>query len=426
MQIIHINNLLNQVKQKIITHKKYANKLGEDFNIFSILRMEGDEVGTHSRFIFELLNPNGCHGQGNIFLKSFARIVVDSKSPETTRNIKKEVLTDKGRRIDFTLETDKELVGIEMKIWAGDQNSQLLDYSKYLNKKSKNKYFKLLYLTLNGKKASENSLNGLTDDKYQTISFEVEIINWLEKCICLSAQKSVLREALIQYKILIEKLTGKNMTINNEITELLLKDNNIESAINISNAVTDAKIEIQWKFWQSLFNELEEKNCGYKIIEESKCTIEHVKSFYGKSRKNRFFGVRCAIDNPPKLEGGDELQLCIEIEWNIYYGLIVFNDKKQYDTETTKDLAETVQKDGFEKDEFSGKNYTNGKYSWLGWSYPYPKYNFETFLDDNIFKLADEKERNERVANLVDEINEKIEPLIDKLKKVDISKHINP
>jgi hypothetical protein len=33
--------------------------------------MESDEVKTHSRFLAELLNPKGSHGQKDVFLKKF-------------------------------------------------------------------------------------------------------------------------------------------------------------------------------------------------------------------------------------------------------------------------------------------------------------------------------------------------------------------
>ena len=43
----------------------------DKFNIFSILRKSSDEVNLHSKFIYELLNPNGSHQQGDIFLNLF-------------------------------------------------------------------------------------------------------------------------------------------------------------------------------------------------------------------------------------------------------------------------------------------------------------------------------------------------------------------
>ncbi|WP_417601041.1 PD-(D/E)XK nuclease family protein [Owenweeksia hongkongensis] len=43
----------------------------EDFNIFSILNMETNEVKTHSTFLAELLNPHGSHSMGETFLQLF-------------------------------------------------------------------------------------------------------------------------------------------------------------------------------------------------------------------------------------------------------------------------------------------------------------------------------------------------------------------
>lgn len=68
-----INNLLQQVS---IIQKKYdeiAKITGENFNIFSIMRAENDEVRTHSRIIAEFLNPKGIHNQGSVFLKLFLK-----------------------------------------------------------------------------------------------------------------------------------------------------------------------------------------------------------------------------------------------------------------------------------------------------------------------------------------------------------------
>jgi hypothetical protein len=161
-----IESLFNQTKQIIKIHQEYADKQGENFNIFSILRMERKEVETHSRFIYELLNPKGKHGQKDIFLKSFAKNVLDSDVHNTAINPKREDSTSDNGRIDFTLETEKNIFGIEMKIDAEDSKNQLFDYHKELkaraNKKDKNQDVELFYLTLNGKEASEKSLGELS------------------------------------------------------------------------------------------------------------------------------------------------------------------------------------------------------------------------------------------------------------------------
>ncbi len=252
-----IKSLLDRVKDIVKIHNEHANKQGEKFNIFSILRMDRKEVKTHSNFIYELLNPKGSHGQGDVFLKSFAEIVLNSEVPKTATRPQQEDLTTENRRIDFTLETDKNFIGIEMKIDAYDQWKQLCDYQQELSRRAKNanKGTRLFYLTLGGSEAEQYSHDST---EYECISFKVEILDWIQDCIKQSAEKSVLREALIQYKILLEKLTGENMDINTEVAKLLKDKESFQVAQVIQGALQSAKVELQVKFWSELLEELGE------------------------------------------------------------------------------------------------------------------------------------------------------------------------
>ncbi len=45
------------------------------FNLFSVLRSESDEVRLHSRFIAEILNPKGSHGFGSYFLGELLKLI---------------------------------------------------------------------------------------------------------------------------------------------------------------------------------------------------------------------------------------------------------------------------------------------------------------------------------------------------------------
>jgi hypothetical protein len=69
--IKNIKSLLSQVQTISKSYKRLNQANGGNFNIFSVLRMESDEVRTHSRFIAELLNPKGVHGFKDEFLNLF-------------------------------------------------------------------------------------------------------------------------------------------------------------------------------------------------------------------------------------------------------------------------------------------------------------------------------------------------------------------
>ena len=71
-----IEVLLQQVANVLDMRNKVSKVSGDDFNIFSVLDMETDEVKTHTRLIYELLRPDGQHGMGKAFIEEFFRIVL--------------------------------------------------------------------------------------------------------------------------------------------------------------------------------------------------------------------------------------------------------------------------------------------------------------------------------------------------------------
>ena len=74
----NLKKLLLDAK-RISDHQEEISTLkGENFNVFSILKMESKENETHSAFLGELLNPKGSHGFGSLFLKLLS--VFDSGS----------------------------------------------------------------------------------------------------------------------------------------------------------------------------------------------------------------------------------------------------------------------------------------------------------------------------------------------------------
>ncbi len=277
-----IKNLLQQVS---IIQRKYdeiAKITGENFNIFSIMRAESDEVRTHSRIIAEFLNPKGMHNQGSVFIKLFfdeIQSLQDIKDNFDYENVT--VLVEEhvgaidkdyseGGFIDIVIKDSEHQVVIENKIYAGDQKGQLLRY--------KNNYpdCKLIYLTLNGKEPSEFSYKignekDLKLEEIILISYLYNIKNWIEKCLEKTHSLPIIRETLVQYLHLIKKLT--NQTTNNnmkaEIKELIkgnydeidnlvkhyyeykndfiVKLDNIHSSVN-RETIKDTTENLKWQF----------------------------------------------------------------------------------------------------------------------------------------------------------------------------------
>ncbi len=149
-----------------------------DYNIFQTLKIERKEVITHSRFLVDLLNPNGNHFQNELFLKEFIetflyrhpnyenfmsfdksqiKIVDEEPIPKRIDGI--------FGNIDIFIHArqpkNKFAIIIENKIDAPDQEKQLERYWYYARKilKLKEEQIVLVYLTKYGKTPTDYSIN---------------------------------------------------------------------------------------------------------------------------------------------------------------------------------------------------------------------------------------------------------------------------
>jgi hypothetical protein len=248
-----INNLLSQVESLNSKYRRIAELTGENFNIFRILKLEASEVRLHSSFISELLNPNGSHGQKDLFLNLFVREFEfrnnNFESDGASVEIEKHTgfINDdqsEGGRIDIII-TDRRNnhIIIENKIHADDKIKQLLRY-KHHSKKAD-----LFYLTLDGKEPKEYSKTGLEINvDFKCLSYKDDISRWLEYCRKEVATLPIIRETITQYLNLIKHLNSKS--INSAMTEELsaVINSNIEAAFIVANNLDVATNKLLYRF----------------------------------------------------------------------------------------------------------------------------------------------------------------------------------
>ncbi|WP_297168370.1 PD-(D/E)XK nuclease family protein [uncultured Porphyromonas sp.] len=220
-------------KAKALQEKQHAN--GELFNVFNVIGLRTEEVRLHSAFIAELLNPNGSHGMGSAFLQEFLGIVgleadyVVSANEEIVERSIGTTTTTTGGRIDIILEDGNHALIIENKIYAGDQFHQLLRYYNY----AKSHFpcgFKIVYLTLDGREPSSDSLGSEGYGvEYTPLSYQEEIRQWLRKCAQLAYNKPLVRESISQYLALLNQLTNNEMDVEFKKEIVALATDNIEA-----------------------------------------------------------------------------------------------------------------------------------------------------------------------------------------------------
>lgn len=241
---LSISNLLSQVN---IIKKKYddlAEYTGENYNIFKVLGIYQDEL-SHSAIIGDLLNNKGSHGQKDTFLKLFLneinnfeenteqfKVLQNFKSDKSTAYIEKHIgkvdySNGEGGRIDVLINDGFNNIIIENKVWASDQKLQLVRYN------NQDKNAPIIYLTLDGKEPSiESKENLILSKDFICLSYKVEIVRWLEKCIKEMANKPFIRESLNQYIVIVKQLTNQsnNSYMNEIIGSILKNENNFQSA----------------------------------------------------------------------------------------------------------------------------------------------------------------------------------------------------
>ena len=251
-----VSSLLDQIH--LISEKNTAilDATGERFNMFSACGVDHYE-NTHSRIIKELLDTKGSHGFHSEFLRLFCEEVgFDLLDIGTASVVTEENINGNGRLDILVTDANKHALIIENKIYAGDQQEQLKRYAKFAEDKYGTNNYRLLYLTLSGHEATEQSAG---DIEYGRISYQKTIISWLEKCLGIAVRVPVVRETIVQYINHLKQLTHQDMNTHNieEIVKMVCDDQlKLESAAYIHDNWTRFESALHQKVLIDTFEKL--------------------------------------------------------------------------------------------------------------------------------------------------------------------------
>jgi predicted DNA-binding protein len=267
-------------------NEEYAPKIrkGEKFNLFKTINVTADEVRLHSRFLAELLNPAGTHGQESFFLNKFKnhiqpalekgknthvlhKNVVASDSIFSEKAVVKieytpseKIESETNSRLDILIESSdrKKAIIIENKIYAGEQPTQLKRYKQFGETKYGSGNFILLYLTLDGKISEHEATDNLAAGKdYYCLSYKQEIVHFLESCVTELPNATHLTVVIKHYIDLIKDLTMKE-DVHEKIIDLIINSKeNYQSAQLISSQLKLAQNKIQKEFWIKLYKKMQ-------------------------------------------------------------------------------------------------------------------------------------------------------------------------
>ncbi len=250
------------VKSILVCSKDYNEQCCESkrYNLFEVLRSKSDEVRLHSRFLADLLNEKGYHRLYDTPIKMFIENVIKINLDFSEYQFETYV---EYKNIDIFIcdKSKKYAIVLENKIYAQDQELQLLRYYNIAKKEGYEKVF-IVYLTLFGDSPSDFSIKGSLGELEQpviNISYKVNIINWISYLIEKSALNPYLRESLSQYLDVLYYLThgDKNMEYIHKIKKLLLDTDTIDVVYSLQEAHNDLKVDSLVNFLSTLLPKVE-------------------------------------------------------------------------------------------------------------------------------------------------------------------------
>lgn len=204
-------------------------------NILYMLGVENKEV-IICRLLASLIEPNGLHCLGIEPLKIFFKCInVNKKYSDNMLSnamVETEELISDNRRVDIVIHIDNDVIPIEVKLYAKDQDAQLCDYFNYykaIDKDTDKDIDKIYYLTIDGKEPSKSSVGNLKKENYSCISFFKEIYSFLSDLEELSTgAENDLIKIIKDFKEVISNLKSDEENMK-EIVEKITKcfeDNN--------------------------------------------------------------------------------------------------------------------------------------------------------------------------------------------------------
>lgn len=310
-----ISGLLNEVS--LCIGQRIAS--GEDYSVLETA-IKGNEEMMHSSVIASLLDTRGYHGQKCRFLELFLGCLperfksFDASGARTAceRHIGQKT-ENSGGRVDICIENSNgQMIVIENKIFAGDQEHQILRYVEFLRGRPRNRgreKFPVLYLTPDGHSPSDDSTqaDGMQCKcgvDYVCISYKDVIVPWLDKCINEMEDKPHLKEHLATYRDIIKKKV-LGMDRKKDIINIIESaEKNIKAAREISGQLDEIKIDAVTTFWrvikESIKNELEKDGlCPEYCHFDANMKLMTVRDIEVLVRKyvdrpnedNRYFGI---------------------------------------------------------------------------------------------------------------------------------------
>lgn len=272
--------LLERFREFTIDIEARKKRGQNDFNPLLCVQKIDNEENMHSGFLYALLNPCGEHYQDDLFLKLFVESIGLQEWFGSTSGA--EVYKEK-KRIDIHITNGARHIIVENKTKAGDQPKQIERYIEAIAKvdssdgvesnerESSVEYenIAVVYLAPYIKNPTQQSLGkwqiqgeSLVDSEnnqvqFKAISYENEIIDWLESALNEAGGISNLRMAIECYADVVKRLTEQKENTM-DLQAFFHKKGN-EQFLDIALELVAKKDEVLKAHFSAIAREIENK-----------------------------------------------------------------------------------------------------------------------------------------------------------------------
>lgn len=409
-----IEELLKKVYDTTQSIPVYHSKTS--YNLFETLEISGKEV-LMCRFLADLLNPEGSHGCGILFLKTFLEEVLQEKRmPDSLLShtiVTKEYVIDKDRRIDLVIQNADFFIPMEVKIYAGEQEGQCFDYFEHA------KNSKMVYLTRFGDTPSLYSRKQrggsgiLSLSQIQCISWSEDISGWLDRR--LGSLPQPVEEAVQQYLDTIHRVSdGRKRKKMEKIMEVLHESPDyFATGLEIERTMKQAKI----KLIQMVFDDFKEamepltKKYGLELETDAKYYS------YENPKHDRFYdcystypGLNYVVKQAKFQKESLQMWFRIEIEQNLFAGFSLFDMEAEPQDGYSKGYQVNEITEGLinEAAKYLDREIIVPENWWFAWNYSNGKRSYQEqevpdfkAINDCAVSLVDPETRKEYVKEAV-------------------------
>ena len=279
------NELAPRLEAARTVERELDRQLARQFNAFDYLHPDEQRL---SKMIRDLLDPEGPHGQGQIFLRLFLEGVEFARGADL-RNSRVDVewSIEGGRSLDIVVRIgDRHCLTIENKPYARDGKDQIRNYLDWLEENYGDRFL-LIYLSPRGEAPSDYSVepadlrdeagnpartfrimpyhraeDGAEDDEFEPFRTGFGLADWLRECR-EHCDAERLRWFLREAETFCERRFGGSAMTTSEheiIKDFVLADNrNWATACAIQRALPEIDATVRRQFLETIATRLIER-----------------------------------------------------------------------------------------------------------------------------------------------------------------------